>query len=82
MKNIMICFNIYYYYLYYNINIYSSDKKELSLKKSLFESINISISSLNELEVNLTIILLCSGINPINIFISLKSKSFFIKCLI
>ena len=82
MKNIMICFNIYYYYLYYNINIYSSDKKELSLKKSLFESINISISSLNELEVNLTIILLCSGINPINIFISLKSKSLFIKCLI
>ena len=82
MKNIMICFNIYYYYLYYNINIYSSDKKELSLQKSLFESINISISSLNELEVNLTIILLCSGINPINIFISLKSKSLFIKCLI
>ncbi len=34
MKNIMICFNIYYYYynyLYYNINIYSSGKKEMSL---------------------------------------------------
>ncbi len=34
MKKIMICFNIYYYYynyLYYNINIYSSGKKEMSL---------------------------------------------------